>query len=215
MFRKVAVVTSAKSWFQNYVLELVGYIRDEGIEVGVFNDHKDVSQDFDCVFLLSYFALVKEEFLQAHPNTFVVHESKLPKGKGWAPLFWQILEGKNQIPIVLIQATKEMDAGDIFLEDTINLSGYELHDEIREKQAQKTIELCIRLLKEYDDIEPTSQKGEESFYPKRTPKDSELSVDQSIREQFNLLRIVNNQDFPAFFMLDGKKYVLTIQRSEE
>jgi methionyl-tRNA formyltransferase len=213
---KVAVITSYRSWFRSYLDELLSSMKDNGFSVSHSFNHKELDPSgYNYVFVLSYFSIVEEAFLNQNPNTFVVHESKLPKGKGWAPLFWQILEGKNQIPIVLIQATKEMDAGDIFLEDTINLSGYELHDEIREKQAQKTIELCIRLLKAYDEIEPMPQKGEESFYPKRTPKDSELSLDQSIREQFNLLRIVNNQDFPAFFMLDGKKYVLTIQRSEE
>lgn len=41
--------------------------------------------------------------------------------------------------------------------------------------------------------------GKESFYPKRSPKDSELDINKSLNEQFNLLRIASNEDFPAFF----------------
>lgn len=47
--------------------------------------------------------------------------------------------------------------------------------------------------------------GKESFYPKRSPKDSELDINKSLNEQFNLLRIASNEDFPAFFYKDGKK----------
>ncbi|WP_252365672.1 hypothetical protein [Campylobacter jejuni] len=52
--------------------------------------------------------------------------------------------------------------------------------------------------------------GKESFYPKRSPKDSELDINKSLNEQFNLLRIASNEDFPAFFYKDGKKFILKI-----
>ena len=54
------------------------------------------------------------------------------------------------------------------------------------------------------------QSGEESFYPRRLPKDSELDINKSIDEQFNLFRIVDNDKYPAFFIKNGKKYVLKI-----
>jgi len=58
---------------------------------------------------------------------------------------------------------------------------------------------------------PTTQSGVESFYPKRTPKDSNLDINKTIKEQFNLLRIVNNEEFPAFFEIDGHRYALKIE----
>ena len=36
-------------------------------------------------------------------------------------------------------------------------------------------------------------------------------INKTIKEQFNLLRIVNNQEYPAFFEIDGRKYKLTIE----
>ena len=50
------------------------------------------------------FKIIEKEFLSKHKHNIAVHESSLPKGRGWAPLFWQILEGKNTMPIVLFEA---------------------------------------------------------------------------------------------------------------
>jgi UDP-4-amino-4,6-dideoxy-N-acetyl-beta-L-altrosamine N-acetyltransferase len=55
------------------------------------------------------------------------------------------------------------------------------------------------------------QSGNESFYPKRTPKDSELDINKTIQDQFNLLRIVDNDNYPAFFELEGQRYRLTVE----
>ena len=138
----------------------------------------------------------------------------MPQGKGWAPLFWQILEGRNKIPIVLFDATPEVDAGDIYIKDYIRLEGHELHDEIRRLQAQKSIEMCLYFLENYENFKPINQSGKETYYARRTPKDSELEIDKSICEQFNLLRIVKNDEFPAFFLHQGCKYFVKIFKEE-
>ena len=70
--------------------------------------------------------------------------------------------------------------------------------------------LCLEFLEKFPILSPKAQSGEESFYPKRTPKDSELDMTKSLESQFNLLRIVSNEEFPAFFIKDGKKFVLKI-----
>ena len=49
----------------------------------------------DLCICLSYSKLLSEKDLSKFKNVLVVHESELPKGKGWSPLSWQILEGKK------------------------------------------------------------------------------------------------------------------------
>lgn len=212
--KSVAVLTSRQSWFVPFAQEFVDSLKARGCKSELFHNHDDVDESFHVVFILSYFCIIDDEFLKQHRYNLVVHESDLPDGKGWAPLFWQILEGKVDIPVVLFEASTKVDAGDVYLKDHIVLQGHELHDEIREKQALKTIELCSRFLDSYKQIEPVRQSGVESFYPRRTPKDSELDVEKGIAEQFNLLRIVNNDAFPAFFYWEGKKYILKIYEEE-
>ena len=80
----------------------------------------------------------------------------------------------------------------------------ELIDKMHQVQGQKTIELCLRFPQAPIPPEGKPQEGEESFYPRRTPKDSELDVNKTILEQFNLLRAVDNERYPAFFQVGGK-----------
>jgi methionyl-tRNA formyltransferase len=58
------------------------------------------------------------------------------------------------------------------------------------------------------------QSGESSFYPKRSPADSMIDINKTIIEQFNLLRIVDNERYPAYFDWLGKRYYLRIEKEE-
>lgn len=213
-FENIAVLTSAESGFVPYARMFVEDLGGRGWRAELFHDHGEIGRDFQVVFMLSYFKIVKEAFLREHQHNLVVHDSQLPQGKGWAPLFWQILEGKNKIPAVLFEATEGVDAGDIYVRDHIDLRGDELHDEIRDLQARKSVEMCIQFLENYDDLKPVIQSGEETFYARRTPEASRVDINKSISEQFNLLRIVSNEDYPAFFHHKGSKYILKIFKDE-
>jgi methionyl-tRNA formyltransferase len=214
-FEKIAILTSEISWFVPYSQRLAELLSENGFDTKVYFQHENVDKDCEIVFLLSYFRLVKKEFLENHKHNIVVHESNLPEGKGWAPLFWQILENKNKIPIVLFEANEKVDDGNIYLKDFIVLEGHELNPEIRKKQAIKTIEMCLEFLKSYDYLKHSKQEEAGSFYRKRTPEDSELNPDRTIKEQFNLLRIVDNEEYPAFFYYKGHKYFIKIYEDFE
>jgi methionyl-tRNA formyltransferase len=207
---KIAISTSKNQWFVNYAEELA-----KKIKAKLFFNHKDIDNSFDIVFILSYHQIIEKEYLEKHKHNIVIHESALPKGKGWAPMFWQILEGKNQIPFTMFEASNGVDNGDIYMQKTLELNGNELNSELREKQANFTIQMCLEFLENYEEFKVHApQTGEESFYQKRTPKDSELDIHKSINEQFNLLRIVDNEDYPAFFYKNGKKYILKIEEEK-
>ena len=75
--------------------------------------------------------------------------------------------------------------------------------------------MCQNFVNNYEKSkEPIEQSGAETFYEKRDKEDSKLDIDKTIREQFNLLRIVNNDDYPAFFELEGNRYILKIELDE-
>lgn len=205
---KIAILTSPNQWFVSYAKAFSETIQ----HCQLIFDHINISDSFDIVFILSYHRIVPNTFLQHNKHNLVVHASALPHGKGWAPLFWQILEGNNQIPFSMFEATEKMDDGEIYFQDTLELTGYELNNELRDKQANHIVCMCQKFLNEYHSLSKRAQKGIETFYPKRTQKDSKLDIDKSIREQFNLLRIVDNDEYPAFFEIDGYKYILKIEK---
>ena len=94
----------------------------------------------------------------------------------------------------------------------MKLDGTELYPEIRKKQAENTIQIIEDFLKIYPNFIPLKQIGEESFYRKRNINDSELDISETIAENFNLLRIGNNEEWPSFFYFKGIKYILKIYK---
>ena len=154
----------------------------------------------DICFILSFAKIVSKNKLELNKNNIVVHASGRTKGRGFSPMSWQILEGKNKIKLSLLEAGIEVDSGCIYIQDEINLKGFELVDEWRRLQAEKTISLCMHFIKNYPEIinKKTIQKDEATYYPVEKKSDSIIDVNKSIKEQFNKLRIVDNKMYSAF-----------------
>lgn len=182
-------------------------------EIHKFYDPQNI-KGFDLVFVLGYTKILRGDFLKLNKLIMVVHESDLPLGKGFAPVQWQILEGKKRIKISLIELIDKVDCGDILEQMDLVLKGTELYEEIRSAQAEVTFSLIEKVLEKYPYLSRRQQTGVSSFYRKRTPEDSELDVDKSIRELFPLLSIGNNEGWPSFFKLNGETYVLHIYKQE-
>jgi UDP-2,4-diacetamido-2,4,6-trideoxy-beta-L-altropyranose hydrolase len=209
----IAILSHKTSWLNNFIPELVLDFLTAGHRVQWAHEKKEL-QTGDFCFYLGCEEIVPPDSLTQYRNNLVIHESDLPKGKGWSPLTWQILEGKKRIPITLFEAAEKIDSGIIYLQDWIEFDGGELVDELRQAQAKITIELCKRFIKNYPQIckNAREQVGEGSFYPRRFEMDSILDPSKSLEAQFNLLRVVDNQKYPAFFYLHGHRYLLRIDK---
>lgn len=201
------------SWIFPYAEMLVNQLKAYGHDAVLLNDAELIPHG-DIAAFLSCENIIRRNILDRSKNNIVVHESDLPKGKGWSPMTWQVLENKKHIPITLFEAVEKVDAGPIYLQDTINLKGTELIEDIRKLQGEKTVEMILTYVSEYPNNSCNEQIGESTFYDRRTPKDSELDIHDSILNQFNLLRVVDNERYPAFFEHLGEKYIVKIYKEE-
>jgi methionyl-tRNA formyltransferase len=207
---RITILTdNPNSWIIPYVNILKDELKHHNI-THVFSPDDII--DGDVMLMLSCEKILKKEYLQKHKNNIVVHPSKLPKGKGWSPLAWQILEGLNVIPVSLFEAVEAVDAGDVYILDYIQLDGSELNDEIKHKQGLLTIKMVKKYIDEFETIKGIPQTETESFYPRRKQKENELDINKTIAEQFNLLRVVDNERYPAHFYINGKKYIVKIYK---
>ena len=205
-FKISILLDQNNNWIRPYLeAELI----NKNKELKISYNSQDV-YDQDIVFIIGYTKILNDEFLNKNGLNVVIHESDLPKGKGFAPVQWQILDGAKEITVCLLEATNKVDSGDILYKYKFELTGHELYDEIREKQAHASIKIISEFLKIYPNFKREKQIGVETFYPKRSAKDGELNIDKSIRCQFNLLRIGNNEQWPSFFYFEGKKYFIKI-----
>lgn len=206
---KITILTDKSSWMNKYNLLLKKELLARKHKVEIVHC-KDEIKIGDIAFFLSCFEIVGKEYLKKNQHNIVVHASDLPNGKGWSPATWQILENKNIIPITLFEADEKCDDGDYYIKDNLLLDGDELISKWQEKLGVKIVEICLKYVDNYQNLKPIKQVGKSTFYKKRTPKDSKLDIDKTIREQFNLLRVSDNKKYPTFFEFKNKKYIIHI-----
>lgn len=169
----------------------------------------------DVLFLVSCSQIIRESERDRFKATLVLHASDLPAGRGWSPHVWAVLRGESVITVTLLEAADSVDAGRIWLKTNFSLLGHELLPEINEKLFAAEIELMTRAIENYGDIRPVEQVGEPGPYmQKRSPSDSRMDPHRPIAEQFDLLRIVDNDRYPAFFDLRGHRYLIRIEKVE-
>ena len=173
-------------------------------------------QGGDILFLVSCNQMIGNHERVKYKSTLVLHASDLPKRRGWSPHIWSILDGENKITVSLLEAAEPVDNGLIWLKTSFELEGHELLDEINNKLFDAEIFLMTSAINGIDDINPFSQVGDPgSYMKKRTPADSEIDPKKSILEQFNLLRVVDPDRYPAFFYHQGYKYQIKIEKGEK
>ena len=209
---KIAILLDVKNnWIYKHLKES-RLLKLKCKTIKIFYDLKKI-KGFDVVFPIGFTKILSKKFLNENKFVIIIHESNLPKGKGFAPVQWQIINKKNKIPVTMIKADLKIDSGDIIARKNIILKGNELYDEIRSKQFKVTEKLIFDFIKKYPKIKFKPQKGKETFFKKRFESNSELDINKTIKSQFNLLRISNNKEWPAFFKIRNNTYILKIYKS--
>ncbi len=210
---KVGLLFDAENgWIEKYLSGIgdIEELRERYIFKSFYDPEKIVG--YEIVFILGYTRILQKSFLDSNGLNLVIHESGLPEGRGFSPVQWQVLEGKNVIPVCLFEATEALDAGDIFDVAHIEFTGYELFNEIRQEQANVSLKLMQHFLIDYPHNTRTKQSGKSSLYRRRNVQDDMLDADKTLREQFNHFRIADNERHPLYFTIAGHKYYLTISK---
>jgi len=206
------IVDNPNSWFRPYAKRLVKELQKLKFKTALVKSSRQIKKG-GLAFFLSCEEIVSQKTLDKSIHNLVVHASKLPKGRGMSPLSWQIEEGKNVIPVTLFEVSKKVDSGDIYFQTSVRFTGHELVDELRDRLGEVIVDLILGFVKKYPNIKGKKQRGNPTYYRRRFASDSELDVNKTIREQFNKLRVVDNERYPASFEYRGKKYIVKIYKS--
>ncbi len=194
------------------LIKFVKKLSQEGHESTLVFDKEDL-QKGDFLFLVSCSQIIDQNLRKNFVNVLVLHASDLPSGRGWSPHIWSILEGASEITVSLLDAADNIDAGDIWLQEAFSLEGHELLPEINEKLFNVELRLMELAIHNHEFLVPVKQKeAQGSYFNKRTSENSRLDPSKSLACQFNLLRVVDNQRYPAFFEYQGMKYILRIEK---
>ena len=206
--KKILIVTSKDSW----ILERKSKFKIKGVKTSFITDHNHIKKNSYTVFYLGYTKIVPDEILKKNRYNLVSHGSDLPNGRGFAPYTWDILKKKNFITITLfkiLNCKDPVDSGPIFSKIKIKLDGTELISEIRDMIVNAMIKQISTFLNSKTK-NFKAQKGKATYFRKRSPVDSKINLNKKFKDLIPLLRVVDNERYPAFFEYKKKKYLLKI-----
>ncbi|WP_417596837.1 formyltransferase family protein [Oceanospirillum sp.] len=171
----------------------------------------------ELLFLISCSQVVNTQDRAQYTYTLVLHASDLPKGRGWSPYIWDIINGAHEITVTLLEAEDKVDSGRIWQKKRVPLTEDMLWDEINNQLFAAELELIDYAVANFQTIQPETQSCqiEPTYYPKRSPEDSQIDPHKTIAEQFNTLRICDPKRFPAYFELHGKRYNIILEKADD
>ncbi|MBI3103858.1 methionyl-tRNA formyltransferase [Candidatus Daviesbacteria bacterium] len=148
-------------------------------------------------------------------GTVALHESLLPKYRGFAPINWALINGEKYTGVSLFYITEGIDDGDIIAQEKIEIGPNETAFEI----YKKSINTCVVLIRKYYPLiiskraSRTKQNEKEATYLcVRTPDDGRINWMNSAVNIHNLIRGLSHPYPGAFCFHKGIK--ITIQKSE-
>lgn len=168
----------------------------------------------DFLFLVSCSEIIYAHHRELYRHTLVLHASDLPKGRGWSPHVWSIVNGGESITLSLLEAEDKVDAGRLWLKREIPVSKTALWSEVNHQLFEAEIGLMTEAIECYGNIRPYVQDPavEPTYYRKRTSLDSRIDPESNIADQFNLIRMCDPARYPAWFELHGQKYKLILEK---
>jgi len=171
----------------------------------------------DILFLISCSEIVGATERAAYRASLVLHASDLPCGRGWSPHIWQLIEGADEITLSLLEAEDSVDSGRIWKKLKFSVPKHALWDEINARLFEAEIELVDFAVREFRTVSPIMQDPsiKPSYYPRRTPADSQVDPSRSIASQFDRIRVCDPNRFPAFFELHGKRFKLILEKIDD
>jgi len=197
---KIQILTSKNSWL-NLNKQILKDQKKIWNTVKIINSHKLIKKNYDITAILSYYKIIPEKFLKYSKYNLVVHESNLPNGRGFSPLYWQIINGQKNIFFSLFECSKKMDAGGIYLKKKFYFSPTLTFNEIKNKQLNSALKLIENFIKNFkkNKIKSYAQKGKVSYYKKISLNLSKIDIKKSLFSQMKIIRTRDKKNFTSYF----------------
>ncbi len=137
--------------------------------------------------LVSFGRIIPQEIIDLFTPAIVnVHPSLLPKYRGPSPIESAILNGDEKTGVSLMKLSKEMDAGDIYSQEEIELSKTETASDLYKTCGEIGAEMLVRDLPKIISGEIKGQKQDDSqaeYCQLLKKSDALLSQDKQTAEQ--------------------------------
>lgn len=161
----------------------------------------------DLCLVVGWYWLISEETLSSVPGGFIgIHNSLLPTYRGGSPLVWAMINGETEVGFSLFTLGKEMDAGDIWAQDSVTVESDDTIADVMEKLEIKSLE-AIR--QTYQSIIEGSAKAlgqdhsKATWCKQRFPEDGVIDWKMSALDTHNFIRAQSAPYPGAFTYIDN------------
>lgn len=210
---KILFLLSPTSWINDFIWDHLGTLLDSGYSVKIAHEILEEEHADICV-LLGFEELISPEQTLQFKSVVVVHESDLPRGRGWSPMTWRILNGEKSMILTLFQAAEKVDSGVIYGTREVALSGVETLTELREIQISQSFDLISEFVGDFPNSlnKAQAQIGAPTYFRRRTKIDSYCNLDSTLDSIFDLLRVSDPHRYPVYFKKNGSTFSLKLDR---
>lgn len=139
---------------------------------------------------------------------FIIHDSLLPKYRGFAPMNWAIINGEKQTGVTLFYIAEGVDCGPIIDQLSTPIDIEDTAQTVDERIIALYEKIIIKNLPLFasDQIKSTPQDESQATYTcKRTPEDGEIDWRKSATQIYNLIRGLTHPFPGAYTTLNGRK----------
>lgn len=149
----------------------------------------------DILVVVAYGQFLPLSLIEACPRKAVnLHPSLLPKYRGAAPMQWALLNGDKKTGVTTMTVSKEMDAGDIYLQCETNIDEAENFEALQHSLAELGADLLLKTLDgiEKGELKPKPQDSSKVILaPKLSKEDGHLNFKEPAEKLYNKVKALN------------------------
>lgn len=150
---------------------------------------------------------------KSYKNLVIFHTSDLPQGRGWSPIANLFL---NETPIYTMTGflpNSKIDDGDVILKLSFPMKSVYTAAILRKWDEELSVIATRILLDKFDGNELSGKEqinSQATYFEKRNREMGELNPNNTLIEDFNLLRSAE-EEHPCFIIYRGEKFRVTIE----
>jgi methionyl-tRNA formyltransferase len=209
-----------------YFVQLIGTRTDNlehaaarlGCRTQIIEHPEEQSPDADICLASGVHYIIKPHLLRiTRLGIWGFHETRLPEGRGCAPLQWTVLNDKRELTVSFFELIEKFDTGLLLGQLSCQITTCDLLEDLRGKATALSISLLDEKLLAFLDgrLQPIQQEGKATRYRRRSSADSCLDLDSTLRELWNIIRVCDNEAYPAWFEIEGQKFFIKRYRDKD
>jgi methionyl-tRNA formyltransferase len=198
---KKIIIATSKKYNINDAMDFVNYNENNCKLIFYKNNLQIQIQKFkpDIIFFVHWSYFIPEEIYNNY-KCIVFHTADLPFGRGGSPIQNNIANGIYKTKITAIKVEKEIDSGDIYLKEDIELNGN--LTEILKRISKTIFNIMIPKIIDGNYI-LKKQVGKPSYFTRRKKEDGEIKEYFDINKIYDYIRMLDNEEYPKAYINFG------------